>query len=62
MVSYPTPHPNPNPIITHFDYRIIPVGYYIIIVANIINIHATVVRVVCFPFLEYLFSSGKADM
>lgn len=33
----PTPNPHPNPIIPHFDYRIIPVGYCIIIVVNVIN-------------------------
>lgn len=33
----PAPNPHPNPIITRFNYRIIPVGYCIIIVANIIS-------------------------
>lgn len=54
--------PQPKSYYHPFYYRIIPVGYCIIIVANIINIQATVVRVACFPFLEYLFSSEKADM
>lgn len=27
VVSLPYPNPKRNPIIPHFDYRIIPVGY-----------------------------------
>lgn len=44
----PALNPHPNPIITHFNYRIIPVGYCIIIVANIINIQLIDTCITCF--------------
>lgn len=43
-------NPDSNPIIIHFNYRIIPVGYCIIIVANIINIQLIGTCVTCFAF------------
>lgn len=44
----PALNPHRNPIITHFNYRIIPVGYCIIIVANIINIQLIDTCITCF--------------
>ena len=46
----PALNPHPNPIITHFNYRIIPVGYCIIIVANIINVQLIDTCVTCSVF------------
>lgn len=46
----PALNPHANPIITHFNYRIIPVGYCIIIVANIINIQLIGTCITCFAF------------
>lgn len=46
----PALNPHRNPIITHFNYRIIPVGYCIIIVANIINIQLIDTCITCFAF------------
>lgn len=43
-------NPHSNPIIIHFNYRIIPVGYCIIIVANIINIQLIGTCITCFAF------------
>lgn len=46
----PALKPHSDPIITHFNYRIIPVGYCIIIVANIINIQLIGTCITCFAF------------
>lgn len=46
----PALNPHSNPIIIHFNYRIIPVGYCIIIVANIINIQLIGTCITCFAF------------
>lgn len=46
----PALSPHPNPSITHFNYRIIPVGYCIIIVSNIINIQLIDTCITCFAF------------
>ena len=58
----PALKPHWNPIITHFNDRIIPVGYCIIFVANIINIQlidTSSYALLCFS--EFVFTDTRTE-
>lgn len=52
--------PLPKSYYYAFNYRIIPVGYWIIIVANIINRQMIDIRTTCFPLVvPFHFTEAK---